>query len=199
MMRPGACAVILLASGYSRRFGPEDKLLAAYDGRPVLSHIAGLWASASERFAVVPEAAPDRTVLLRTAGWRIISNDAPDKGQGYSLARGIAAVAQTDAEAVLILLGDMPLISEAHLARLSDMFTPGTEAVMSARGDVLMPPAIFSRSCFPALARLDGDRGARAIFDGLRTTRICQVPDGEAQDIDTIDDLKRLTGDIAHG
>ena len=194
-------AAILLASGLASRFEGGDKLLASLRGDSVLAHAArplrGL--SFGARLGVVGTSQTARQAALRDLGFSLVLNPAPAAGQGHSLACGIrAATALTGIDRALILLGDMPGVDAALLTRLGKAMAPGVPAVMARYGETCAPPALFHRSSFAALAALDGDRGARAVFARLSGT--CLV-DSDARgliDIDTTEDLHRAE-EIAHG
>ncbi|WP_321489267.1 NTP transferase domain-containing protein [uncultured Hyphomonas sp.] len=190
-------AVILLAAGQSERFQEGDKLLADLAGRPVLTHTAARLAEqpVAARIAVTGPGQADRQKILKSAGWQIIENKDAAAGQSTSLKAGMDAVmGMPDVEQVLVLLADMPFISDKHLHSLRETMTPETSAVMSVNRDTLCPPAIFSEATFGQLAGISGDVGARHIFRSLNLTRTCQLPDSEALDIDTTEDLARATG-----
>ena len=190
-------AVILLAAGQSERFQGGDKLLADLAGRPVLSHTAARLADqpVAARIAVTGPGQADRQKILEAAGWEIVENKQAAAGQSTSLKAGMdAATGIPDVEQVLILLADMPFISDEHLHALRETMTPETSAVMSVNRDTLCPPAIFSKATFDQLAGISGDVGARHIFRSLSETQTCQLPDSEALDVDTVEDLARATG-----
>jgi len=173
-------AGLLLAAGRGTRFG-GDKLNAMLAGRPVGCHAA---ATAGQvplawRFAVVAEgdAPPGFTAIRNPVG-----------GQGRSLARGVAAARQVGADAVLVMLADMPLVSPAHLERLLACFQgPDTLAVSRADG-TRSPPALIGRRWFDVLERLGGDRGAQ---DLLADAVPIDARPEELMDIDTVSDLDR--------
>lgn len=192
-------ALILLAAGQSKRFVDGDKLMAPLDGDPVLTKSASLLASqdVAARIAVVGSGDEARADLLKTAGWQVVYNPAAENGQATSLAAGIRAAKADGADATLVLLGDMPKVSEHHLHALQSEYRLGRTAVMSSAGNILCPPAIFHQSVFDSLTTLDGDQGAKTIFKSLDGTATVAIPDSEAIDIDTRADLTQAEG-LAH-
>lgn len=200
LRRPFAStALVLLAAGQSKRFEDGDKLMAPLDGAPVLARSAGLLASQelAVRIAVVGPDDKARADLLKAAGWQVVQNPDAAKGQATSLAAGIRAANAAGADSALVLLGDMPKVSESHLGALHHEFRLGRTAVMSSAGNILCPPAIFHHTVFDALTRLDGDQGAKTIFKSLDGTAGVALPDEEAIDIDTRADLSQAEG-LAH-
>ena len=67
----------------------------------------------------------------------------------------------------------------------------GSGKVKSSMGDILCPPAMFSARTFDQLSNVSGDAGAKKVFNALDSTERVSIPDSEAIDIDTIEDLAR--------
>ena len=169
-------AVLMLAAGRSRRFGADDKLMADLAGRPLIAHaIAAQAGLEAERVAVV---GPDRAAagLLEAAGFRLVVNPAPQDGQGGSLALGVAAVAS---ERVLVMLGDMPVVTPALLGRLAACEC----RAVAWDGERRSPPAVFAAADRAALLGARGDAGARTLLAGAEPVRAAA---GELEDVDTV-------------
>lgn len=181
-----ALAILLLAAGRSRRFGAADKLVALLGGRAVVD-----WAVAAQsgldarRVAVV---GPNGGVAerLAAAGFECVVNPDDEAGQGRSLALGTRAVLDEGAERMLVMLGDMPLVTPGLLARL---LSAGDHA---AAWDGMRPgpPALFPGRLFASLAALDGEEGARGLLSGA--VRVAAGA-GELTDIDTNVDIHALS------
>ena len=60
--------------------------------------------------------------------------------------------------------------------------------VASRYRDTLGVPALFDRAAFPALATLEGDRGAKSVIAAWQG-EVLPVPLNEYRDVDTPDDL----------
>lgn len=192
-----ATAIILLAAGQSSRFGDGDKLLAPFRGGRVIDHAAVMLAreTVAARIAVVGPDQPDRARALAARGWEIVVNEDAAAGQSTSLAAGIrAAEHRASVASAMILLADMPGITDGHLSQIQAGLKPGIEAVMSDAAGTLCPPAIFSRDTFPALKALSGDAGAKSVFRSLGETETIPLPAKAAFDIDTQGDLAQAEG-----
>ena len=96
----------------------------------------------------------------------------------------VEAAAQTEAQALLILLADMPFVRASHIAAL--IAACDGEIVASSDGIQSMPPAIFPRDSWSRLLDTEGDAGARHILTCAHTLA---APEGSLRDIDTPDDL----------
>ena len=164
--RPVVSALVL-AAGQSARMGGRDKLLELVGGKPLLRHIVDrVGASAVDDVVVVlaPEAAA-RAEALTGSGSRSVANPRAAEGMGTSIAAGMAAL-RRDADAVMVVLADMPDVTEADFDRLIAAFDPeeGRAIVRATTEDGRAGhPVLFGRRFFELLASLEGDRGARAV------------------------------------
>jgi molybdenum cofactor cytidylyltransferase len=186
-------AVILLASGLSRRYGRRDKLLANLAGKPLVEHAAGVLAGldALAKVAVCPSDRPDIGEKLHDR-FVIAVNKKPRHGLGHSIAVGVKVAMQFRPDAVLICMGDMPFIEEDLLRDLVASLG-GEEAiniVHSGDADHTRPPTAFDEACFSSLQHLDGEDGARRVMKQVRyKNKGIAAPSPLLVDIDTKDDL----------
>ena len=186
---------ILLAAGSARRMRGRDKLLEDVRGRPALRHAAETaLASRADRVLVVlpPNAAPRRAALTGAAVEIVEAEDCAE-GMAGSLRAGIAAVGPR-ADAVVILLADMPEVGSQAIDRLIAAFDPagGREIVRATALDGTPGhPVLFGRRFFGRLSALTGDRGARSIIEAVAADCVAHVPTaGRAAlvDLDTPED-----------
>lgn len=178
-------AVAVLAAGQGTRFG-SDKLMAQLDGRPMGLHSAQTLTEMpfGWRFAVCSINAA-LMQHLSTAGWDIIANESPETGQARSLHLAVKAAEATAANALLVVLADMPFVSANHIAALVAAYEG--DIVASTDGTAPMPPAIFPCDAWPMLLATSGDAGARVL---LNNARLVSAPPHELRDIDVADDLR---------
>ncbi len=199
-------AAIVLAAGRATQFSEGSdvatKLVAALDGTPLVRHVAkaALLSKARPVIVVTGHQAGEVEATLRGLDVALVANPDYATGLASSLRRGVGALPPTCAGA-LILLGDMPLVSAALIDRLIGAFERGraasTPAPLAAapifagrRGN----PVLVSRALFPAIAKLEGDRGARGLIEFLGPRVIeCPVEDEAALiDVDTKQALRML-------
>ena len=180
-------ALVLLAAGLSRRYGPVGKLVATYRGKPLALHIADTLNALplSQRVAVCRSGDDDLATLLAGRGFTIVLNPDTARGMSSSLALGIEAVGAADK--ALICLADMPNVSVAHLSALLAASATADIVASATENGPSTPPAIFSRIHFHALTTLEGDRGARALLGNA--PRII-APAAELADVDTPADFR---------
>ncbi len=177
-------AIVVLAAGHGRRFG-ADKLMADLDGAPLgiraARNLAGIDAAA--HFAVCQPGAAIAPYYA-DLGYYIVENSNANLGLSSSLHLAVGAAAATKAQALLIVLADMPFIMPAHIDAL--ITACDHDIIASTDGGQAMPPAIFPRSTWPLLLETKGDAGARQL---LSKARHLAAPLGSLRDIDTPDDL----------
>ena len=188
-------AGLLLASGASRRFG-SNKLVAPLHGRAVVRWSAeGLARAVDATFVVVPPESDEIRAALRGLPVRWVENFDAREGMASSIRAGVAAV-PTDAEAVVITLGDQPLIDAAVIRDVVARWRaapPGTRAVVAEYDDGRGHPALFGAPLFADLRALDGDRGARDLLASLgESVAVVRAPGVRPVDVDTPDVLAEL-------
>ena len=184
MPTPDRVALILLAAGLSRRFGDSDKLIVDLNGVPLGLHAANALSALpfAARIAVMGKTA------LAFQGFETVHNDTPEAGMSWSLALGVAAARIHRPQAVLVVLADMPFVSEAHVRALLAAGEGAGAIVASGAGGAPMPPALFGADHFDTLESQSGDKGARQL---LHAATIVTAPPHELTDIDTPQALAR--------
>lgn len=191
---------IILAAGFSTRFGPQNKLLAPLNAKPVLTHVIANVAplKLAETLVVTNTSSGPLNDLCLTKGLRVVVNENARAGMGHSLAAGVRAATQT--HAIMVILGDMPFIKQRTFAALINAYdTHGHEnsIIFPAQGAKRGHPVIFGNAYVPALAALTGDTGAQSLIAGhAKHWRSIDVEDqGIFRDVDHLEDL--LTSDIS--
>jgi molybdenum cofactor cytidylyltransferase len=183
----------VLAAGGASRFGGA-KQLARLRGRPLLEHsLATLAASPLERRFVVLGAEADRIRHeVDLQGAQPVLCEDWELGQARSLAAGIAAAG--DAGAVLVILGDQPLITPAAIERVLAARGGGAPAVRATYDGEPGHPVLLERELFADALNLEGDAGARELFRGREgSVRAVPCEDlGSAVDVDTVEALRTL-------
>jgi molybdenum cofactor cytidylyltransferase len=196
---PGKVAALVLAAGQSRRMGRHNKLMALLDGKQMVSHVVDA-ALGSKADPVIVVTGHERERIERAIGKRRVRwvhNPRYEDGLSTSLRAGLDALPE-DAEGVLVLLGDMPLVRSDQLNRLVNAFNP-TEGraivvptVRGKRGN----PVLFATSFVPEMREIGGDVGARHLL-GEHADAVFEVEledDGALLDVDTPEALAALVG-----
>lgn len=185
---------ILLAAGFSRRFGANKLLQPLTDGVPMaLVAARHLRAALPTVLAVVNPSDLALARLLDEDGFPITVCPRAEDGMGVSLAWAVSHTPQ--ASAWIVALADMPSIRPETIAGVVDAIEqPTTLAVPVFRGRRGHPVG-FGRAYFEQLIQLTGDEGARSILrDHAEQVRwlACEDP-GILKDIDTPADFAPLS------
>ena len=175
---------VLLAAGASRRFGPQDKLLAPYRGGALVRSAATslLGAGCDAVLAIVSSV--DVAAALPT-GIEICSI-APGQPMAVSFHTAIDQAVARRARRLLICLGDMPNVKPALLRRLA----AHDSSCACQAGDIRTPPMLLAETDYAAArASADGDRGARQFLTRLPPDTLIDVDPVEILDIDRPADI----------
>ncbi len=191
-------AILLLAAGLSRRFDAGPKLHAPFGGIPLFVATARRLrpVEAAQRLCVVPDADDRLAHMAEAEGFRVVLNPAPERGMGSSLAVGAGMV--EDGLAILVCLADMPLVSPAHLralVRRRSLAGPDAAATTLFEGR-RQPPTVFGPNLLRHLRSLDGDKGAKPVFDRATQVETIESRREEMGDVDTAADLARLVEEV---
>jgi molybdenum cofactor cytidylyltransferase len=183
---------IILAAGSGSRFG-GGKLMAPWRSGVLLDGaLDAAFAAPVEGVFVVVGADPAVAAHAEARGARIVEAKDHALGLSASLKAGIAALPK-DAVGALILLGDMPKVPHAVLAPLVAAVQAGAPAAAPEHQGRLGNPAALSAALLPKVMALEGDRGARALIEGLgeALVRIPAPDSGVLYDVDRPEDLDR--------
>ena len=195
-------AALVLAAGRSTRMGGPNKLLATIDGVPLVRHAAeaALGAGLAEVVVVTGHQGEAVRGALDGLGCRFVANPDYADGLSTSLKAGLAALPD-DIDAVVVLLGDMPRVSSALVARLAAAYEPGAgrhivvPVLDGRRGN----PVLWGRRYFGELMKVTGDQGGRAVLVGApeAVAEVAAEADDVHLDLDTPEALAAAGGRIA--
>jgi molybdenum cofactor cytidylyltransferase len=192
-------AALVLAAGLSRRMGDANKLLAVMpDGRTMLAQtVDHVLASAAQPVFVVT-GHQDGLIRETLSGRPVRFIHAPDfhTGMAASLQAGVAALAG-DIGAVMICLGDMPLVDPETFDRILGAYDAGEgrEIIIPTFDGQRGNPVLWGRRFFPELLSLSGDAGARQILHN-HMEFVSELPvntDSVLRDFDTPEMLATLS------
>lgn len=192
---------LLLAAGSGRRMGTPKALVTGADGEPwVVRGIRTLDEGGCDRISVVIGASADEVEpLVLAAGADPVLAAHWAEGMGESLAAGMAAIADEDpdAELLVLMLVDLPDVGAEVITRVLATARNSTAAalVRAAYGGTPGHPVVVGRDHWSSLAAaLGGDRGAR---DWLAARSVVLVECGDlagGKDVDDADTLRANTG-----
>ncbi|MQA10660.1 MAG: NTP transferase domain-containing protein [Pseudonocardiaceae bacterium] len=186
-------AGLLLAAGAGRRFG-GPKALAELDGEPLVRRaLRGLTGGGCAPVHVVLGARADdlrallprEAVAVYAADWAV--------GMGASLRAGLHSLRDSNVDAVLVHLVDLPGVHAEIVARLVALGGPEVVARAGYHGQPGHPVLLGRRWWQDITASLGGDQGARGWLAGRSDLRMVECADlGAGGDVDTRSDLDRL-------
>lgn len=184
---------LILAAGASRRMGaPKQSLKIA--GKPMLEHVVDAFSGSSldEVVLVVrpglPWNPPAKGLL------RIVVNQHPEEGVSSSVRLGVRSI-DDDSEAVVIGLGDKPLLRSSTIRALVSAFREsGSKIIIPTFDGIRGNPILFHRSLFPGMSRLKGDAGAKSVIT-RHAELVLEIPvsdEGIVADVNTLADVRAV-------
>lgn len=191
----GVGAVVLAAGSSSRMGRPKQTL--QFQGQTLIRRaaLAALGAGCRPVVVVTGAHAGEAREELRGLDVREALNTLWETGMASSVRVGLAAVLEADAAtaAVVLLLCDQPHVTHETVARLVAAHRAGGRPVVASQyAESFGAPALFGRTLFAELARLEGDSGAKQVIKRHEAeAHFVPFPAGEF-DVDTAEDLSRL-------
>jgi molybdenum cofactor cytidylyltransferase len=188
---------ILLAAGYSKRFGSNKLLQALPAGSPEAGTPIGLAAAKHllealpESIAVVRPRAQKLARILRDAGCNTVVCKNAGDGMGTSLAAGVRST--SDASGWVVGLADMPFIRPETIRTVAKALHDGAAIAAPSFQGRRGHPVGFARRFYEELSSLHGDNGARQFLEQHpEWVKVFEVDDpGVVRDIDEPSDLER--------
>ncbi len=188
-------AAIVLAAGRSSRFEGGNKLLAEFEGQPLIHHaMKAVAASKIDEIILVTAGFGGKIFAAAGQGrWRTVVNPDAEDGISSSIQYGLSHL-DSDVDGALFLLADMPHVSTAIIDRLVEGFVTrqGNAIVFPQTANGQQGnPVLWPKPLFPELMMLTGDVGGKAVLARFADLHCPVLIDGDAAlfDIDTKSDL----------
>lgn len=177
--------IVILAAGRGTRFGGSGKLSA-----PCGPKLLGQWALDAARGTDLQILWVGNENTPKFAGryCEIVLNPVPELGLGTSLAIAAAAAQERNADAMLVMLADMPLIDTGLLQQLIELSAPAACLHQSGKPGV---PALIPSEMFEALKSLSGDHGASQLLSSAPDLKCLKPASGILLDVDTPEQLAK--------
>lgn len=200
--------MILLAAGYSRRFG-SNKLLYEIEGRPMYLRTLDQLIQAGKELAEDKKenkrkeknSRPQKQALVletavvtqyqeikeaaKSQGVTVLINHHPEKGISSSLKTGLEYFKDTDA--CLFAVADQPWLTSGTIAGLVSLFLKSGKGIACVSKEKQPGnPCIFTRKYYPQLMALTGDKGGKRVLNAhLEDTAFFEAADSrETADMD---------------
>jgi CTP:molybdopterin cytidylyltransferase MocA len=185
-------AILVPAAGASRRMRGRDKLLEEVRGRALLADRVALALDfGGEVLVTLPPGGDARArALAPLAGPRLRVEEVPEAGEGMaaSLRRGAEWAEGRGAAALMVLLPDMPDLTEGDLRAVLAAFDGRRILRATAEDGRAGHPVVFPARYLPDLAALRGDEGARTILAAHGAARLALPGACAVTDLDTPED-----------
>jgi molybdenum cofactor cytidylyltransferase len=188
------CAIIILAAGGSTRMGTPKQSLEIQGSTLLRRAVATALASICRPVCVVLGAGAETlSRQLTNLPVTVVINQNWENGIGTSIRQGVATIAASGVDAVMIFLCDQPLITAASLdLMVGAFFESGRQICAAAYAAALGTPAIFSAELFDELRDLPDAHGGKAIIQ-RHADQVLAFPLPQAEtDLDTMEDVRRL-------
>ncbi len=194
----GEVAALVLAAGKSSRMAPHNKLLLPdRSGKPMVARVVDNILSSAARpvFVVVGHRAVEVQAALAGRPVHFIEAAEYAAGLSASLRAGIAAL-PPQTKAVLVCLGDMPLVTGRVLDQLIAAYDAdeGRLIVVPVHRGKQGNPILWDSRFFAEMTAVTGDAGARFLLHRHmdHVTEIEIADDTVLRDFDTVESLATL-------
>ncbi len=184
----GKIGAIILAAGFSNRFG-SIKLCAELDnGATVFSQTLARIRTAVPNYKVITR--PELADLLSPFETELNIFQDAEKGMGATLAHAISLIESWDG--CLVCLADMPFIAVETYKSLASQLGDNN-IVIPVHNQQPGNPVGFGKKYFPELLQLSGDSGGRPVVQAHQADVLRLETEDAAilYDIDTPDDLEK--------
>lgn len=192
----GVGAVVLAAGSSSRMGSPKQTL--QFRGESLLRRAALAALGAGCRPVIVVTGANAELTRRELDGLDVLEvlNTFWETGMASSIRAGVEGLisANPDADAAVLLLCDQPHVTADVISSLVAAHRAnGRHIIASKYGGSFGVPALFSKTLFAELTRLEGAAGAKQVIKRHASeAHLLPFPCGEV-DVDTPDDFSRLT------
>lgn len=193
-------SAILLAAGSSKRMGDSNKLLLRIGERQVLQKCLDALMQANVDEIIVVTGFENKEVsqsIFHEDLFTIVHNESHESGMTSSIQCGLKAVSEK-AEAYMICLGDMPMLSSADLnvmvEQWHDQLDHKQKILRPMHKDRFGNPVIFSSTYKQAILDHESPEGCKEII-ALNKAQVipCEMTNDHIfRDIDTPEDYQQL-------
>lgn len=190
-------AVLILAAGNASRMGFPKQLLR-WKSTNLLQHSINSVKelNADFLFLVLGANYEKITSQIDTDDIAVLQNDHWKEGLGTSIAFGINHInlLHPEIDHVLIMLADQPLIDVQYLKSLLKTYSKSKHKITCTlyHENRFGVPAIFSKTYFEDLSRLNGDKGAKQMLEKYNDNLLYVDGKNVSVDVDTMIDYETL-------
>jgi molybdenum cofactor cytidylyltransferase len=193
-------AAAVLAAGSSTRMG-RNKLLLDLGGETMVRRAVRAAIAAGLDEVVVVLGHDEPLVRAELAGLPCTLVVNPDHGQGAGASLRTAVRHLATANAIVIVLADMPFVTSGMIAAVVARYREtGAPVVASHYGAVQAPPTLYDRALFGELLAIPDDRGAKEVVRRHEhEAAVVSWPESSLRDVDVPADYDRVRTDLLGG
>ena len=188
---------LVLAGGTSSRMGTVNKLLTNIDGKPMVTNVIDsiMRSKVTSTIVITGHEKEKVSPIVSSNFTQVVFNPDYKTGLSSSIKVGIRAIPK-EADAFLICLADMPLVTFKTINLLITAFNPGKNhlicvpTVNNKSGNPVLWSARFAKD----LLKIEGDQGGKRLFEQFRSVLV-EVPvldNGILIDADTPEHLTEI-------
>mgnify|MGYP005848167807 CR=1 FL=1 len=183
-------AILILAAGKSSRLGQSKQLLSFNNESLLQIAVKKAMSLSSNVLVVLGHNAKKCINEISCFDVQYTVNDYYEEGMGSSLSFGISQL--KDAQKVLVMLCDMPLLPTSHLKTMLQKSHESKNMIICSKYNKnLGVPCIFPKEYMKTLKNLKGHHGAKKLLKKDKYLSV-ELDDALAIDIDTKEDYYKL-------
>lgn len=189
---------IIMASGFSKRFGHRNKLLMPIKGKTLIETVVSqlLESGLFSPVIIVTQYDEIEAIYKDNSNISLVRNRAPEDGITTTMKLGIEAINHVDA--YMFVPGDQIGLTIENLEMIVGTFKKsGDKIIVPSYGGVHGSPKIFPAVYRDELMKLQGDVGGKQLINKYLDHLVCiDLPREGNLDIDTEACYKKIKGDV---
>ena len=191
---------VIMASGFSRRFGQDNKLMMPFKTHTVIQQVVATVVAAKVFHRIVLVTAFEEIAALYHQDNRVevIFNPYPDRGLSESVKLGTGRLDPMDG--YMYVPGDQVLLTKETLISLWEVFVQNPNCIVTPVYEGYAgSPKIFPSIMKEGLLSLTGDDGGRQLVKeaGERIIGVTIEGTRDQQDIDTYEDYQSIREEVS--
>ena len=184
---------VILAAGESSRMG-KNKLLMEIEGKEVIERVRDEVDEAVNEIIFVLGHNPSKNIpKLKEMNANWIINDEYENGMTWSFVKGLEALKGKDLDAVMLVLGDQPLIEGKFLQKMVKEWKDKSGIISPIHKGKKGHPVLFDKKYFDEILSLPKDGIIRDVIHANDDElHLLEAPKWAIMDMDTPEDFEEV-------